>query len=41
MGTGGVVIISVGQFFLYLPFQPVSSGQDQVETDILLLISNL
>lgn len=35
------MIISVAQFFLYLPFQAVSSGQDWVERDILLLISNL
>lgn len=35
------MLVSVAQFFLYLPFQPVSSGQDWVERDILLLISNL
>lgn len=29
------------QFFLYLPSQPLSSEQDWVERDILLLISNL
>lgn len=33
--------VSVAQFFLYLPSPPASSGQDWVERDILLLISNL
>lgn len=41
LDPGGGVLVSVAQFFFYLPSQPVSSGQAWVERDILLLISNL
>lgn len=37
--AGGV--LHQGQFFLYLPSQPLSSEQDWVERDILLPMSNL
>ena len=41
LDAGGGLQVSVAQFFLYLPSQTGSSGQDWVERDILLLISNL
>lgn len=41
LDPGGRVLVSAAQCFLYLPSQSVSSGQDWVERDILLPISDL
>ena len=37
----GMFVASPTEVFIYLPSQPLSSGQDWASRDILLLISNL